>query len=166
MCLLREDGSFPIRSHVLHEGIRFPLGVASAGLALLAYLPDTEIDAYLDRAALASTYGAEHDDGPLRARVRATRRAGYAVNPGLIVEGSWGMGAAVFDRDERPVWALSLTGVERRVGPAPRAPPRPPLLAAGPPKDTARLRGGTPPPPLGAGPARPPPPWPRGGARA
>ena len=116
VCLLREDGSFPIRSHVLHEGIRFPLGVASAGLALLAYLPDTEIDAYLDRAALASTYGAEHDDGPLRARVRATRRAGYAVNPGLIVEGSWGMGAAVFDRDERPMWALSLTGIERRFG--------------------------------------------------
>src|SRR5437867_943105 len=24
VCVLREDGSFPIRSHVLHEGIRFP----------------------------------------------------------------------------------------------------------------------------------------------
>ena len=35
VCLLREDGSFPIRSHVLHEGIRFPLGVASAGLAVV-----------------------------------------------------------------------------------------------------------------------------------
>ena len=38
VCLVREDGSFPIRSHVLHEGIRFPLGVASAGIAILAYL--------------------------------------------------------------------------------------------------------------------------------
>ena len=37
VCLLREDGSFPIRSHVLHEGIRFPLGVASAGQVILAF---------------------------------------------------------------------------------------------------------------------------------
>ena len=39
---------------------------------------------------------------------------GYAVNPGLIVEGSWGISAAVFDKHRRPTWALSLTGVETR----------------------------------------------------
>lgn len=116
VCLLREDGSFPIRSHVLHEGIRFPLGVASAGLAILAYLPDAEIDAYLARTDLVTAHGVTHDTEPLWARVAATRRAGYAVNPGLIVEGSWGMAAAVFDRDDRPMWALSLTGIEQRFG--------------------------------------------------
>ena len=47
-------------------------------------------------------------------RSRPPRSAGYAVNPGLIVEGSWGMAAAVFDAAERPAWALSLTGIERR----------------------------------------------------
>ena len=39
------------------------------------------------------------------------------MNPGLIVEGSWGIGAAVFDRSGRPEWALSLTGVGFRFGP-------------------------------------------------
>jgi DNA-binding IclR family transcriptional regulator len=39
------------------------------------------------------------------------------VNPALIVEGSWGIAAAVFDRDGRPAWALSLTGVETRFKP-------------------------------------------------
>ena len=53
ICLVREDGSFPIRSHVLHEGIRFPLGVASAGLAILAFLDDAEVEAYLGRVDLA-----------------------------------------------------------------------------------------------------------------
>ncbi len=114
VCLVREDGSFPIRSHVLHEGIRFPLGVASAGLAILAYLPDAEVEGYLARADLAASYGVAHDADQVRARVRATRAEGYAVNPGLIVEGSWGMGAAVFDAEERPRWALSLTGIEQR----------------------------------------------------
>ena len=36
VCLLREEGSFPVRSFVLHEGVRFPLGVASAGTAIMA----------------------------------------------------------------------------------------------------------------------------------
>ena len=115
VCLLREDGSFPIRSHVLHEGIRFPLGVASAGLAILAYLTDAEIDAYLAHADLAAY--PEHRPEQLRERVQQTRTAGYALNPGLLVEGSWGMGAAVFDAHEQPQWALSLTGIEHRFAP-------------------------------------------------
>ncbi|MBB4751002.1 hypothetical protein [Actinoplanes lobatus] len=39
VCLAEVEGSFPLRSHVLYEGLRLPLGVASAGLAILAYLP-------------------------------------------------------------------------------------------------------------------------------
>lgn len=114
ICLVREDGSFPIRSHVLVEGIRFPLGVASAGLAILAFLPDHDVDDYLSRVDLATPYGAQHASGAVRRRVAATRAAGWAVNPGLLVEGSWGLGAAVFDAEDRPCWALSLTGIERR----------------------------------------------------
>ena len=49
VCLLREEGSFPIRSFVLSEGVRFPLGVASAGLAILAFLPPHDVDAYFER---------------------------------------------------------------------------------------------------------------------
>jgi DNA-binding IclR family transcriptional regulator len=117
VCLLREDGSFPIRSHVLHEGIRFPLGVASAGMAMLAYLSDAEVDAFLERTDLTASYGPAHAPHLVRARVSETRSAGFAVNPGLIVEGSWGMGAAVFDAHGRPQWALSLTGIQQRFGP-------------------------------------------------
>jgi len=116
VCLLREDGAFPIRSHVLYEGIRFPLGVASAGLAILAFLPDDAVEAYLADADL-SGYGPAHSPSAVRARVAATRASGYAVNPGLIVEGSYGLGAAVFDASERPAWALSLTGIEARFSP-------------------------------------------------
>lgn len=122
VCLLREEGSFPIRSFVLHEGIRFPLGVASAGLAILGHLPAAEVDRYLalHGRALAEQYGPAHAGEGIRQRVAATRRLGYAVNPGLIVEGSWGMGAAVFDRSGAPTWALSLTGIEPRFSPSRR----------------------------------------------
>lgn len=114
ICLAREDGSFPIRSHVLHEGIRFPLGVASAGLAILAHLPEREATAYLDEHHLDTGYGDAHARAAIEERIRETQRHGYAVNPGLIVQGSWGMGAAVFDTQGLPQWALSLTGIDHR----------------------------------------------------
>ncbi|MBW6437146.1 IclR family transcriptional regulator [Actinoplanes hulinensis] len=101
VCLAEVEGSFPLRSHVLYEGLRLPLGVASAGLAILAYLPLEEAAPHIGTPELAK-------------RVAATRRRGYAVNPGLIVPGSWGVGAVVFDRTGAPAWALSLTGVESR----------------------------------------------------
>jgi DNA-binding IclR family transcriptional regulator len=114
VCLLSEDGSFPLRSHVLREGIRFPLGVASAGLAILAHLPERELQAFLADADLVPEWGEAHARAALADRVDETRTVGYATNPGLVVEGSWGMGAAVFDRSGSPAWALSLTGVESR----------------------------------------------------
>jgi IclR family transcriptional regulator, acetate operon repressor len=112
--MLREDGDFPIRSHVLYEGARFPLGVVSAGLVVLAYLPDAEIDAYLRRARLAQRWGAGHSVSAIRARIAETRTRGWALNPGQVVTGSWGMAAAVFDASGLPMGALTLTGIEAR----------------------------------------------------
>jgi DNA-binding IclR family transcriptional regulator len=117
ICLIREDGAFPLRSHVLFEGARFPLGVVSAGMVLLAHLPDREVDDYLARVDLTAAHGRAHAPARVREHIVATRRDGYATNPGLVVEGSWGMAAAVFDDADRPQWALSLTGVEHRFGP-------------------------------------------------
>lgn len=118
VCLVNEEGSFPIRSFVLHEGSRFPLGVASAGLAILAFLPPHDVDAYFERhPELADRYGAAHGESRLRRRLSETTERGYSLNPGLIVEGSYGIGAAVFTREGHPQWALSLNGVEFRFGP-------------------------------------------------
>ena len=118
VCLLREEGSFPVRSFVLHEGVRFPLGVASAGTAILAFLPETEQEELLGNwAGHAGAFAASHTRELVRSNLAQTRLSGYSVNPGLVLEGSWGMGAAVFDAAGRPAWALSLTGIEPRFKP-------------------------------------------------
>jgi DNA-binding IclR family transcriptional regulator len=114
VCIMAEEGSFPLRSHVLHVGIRFPLGVASAGLAILSHLPPADVDVYFSRVRPETAWGPNHSEKSIRVRIESTRTTGYAVNPALIVDGSWGMGAAVFDRSGRPAWALSVTGVETR----------------------------------------------------
>lgn len=118
VCLLREDGSFPIRSFVLSEGVRFPLGVASAGLVILSFLPEVEAEDYLRRNPhLEQGHGHPHAEPALRRRLKETRDRGFALNPGLVVQGSYGIGAAVFNSAGRPEWALSLTGVDFRFGP-------------------------------------------------
>jgi DNA-binding IclR family transcriptional regulator len=118
VCLLREEGSFPVRSFVLHEGVRFPLGVASAGTAIMAFLPeDEQEDILANWSDHAGRFTDAHTETVVRANLKRTRETGYSVNPGLVLEGSWGMGAAVFDQAGRPAWALSLTGIEPRFRP-------------------------------------------------
>jgi DNA-binding IclR family transcriptional regulator len=117
VCVLAEEGSFPLRSHVLHVGIRFPLGVASAGLAVLSHLSNRDVDEFFASVQPELEWGPGHAESAIRARIESTRRTGYAVNPALIVDGSWGLGAAVFDRTGKPAWALSITGVETRFKP-------------------------------------------------
>jgi len=118
VCVLREEGSFPVRSFVLHEGVRFPLGIASAGTAIMAFLPLEEQESLLaDWPTHAGDFASGHPADVVRDNLEQTRLTGYSVNPGLILEGSWGMGAAVFDPQGRPAWALSLTGIEPRFRP-------------------------------------------------
>jgi DNA-binding IclR family transcriptional regulator len=114
VCAIQEEGSFPLRSFVLQEGTRFPLGVASAGLAILSFVAEADAREYFARASLEGTWGPQHSERAIRERMALTRQTGYAVNPALILEGSWGMGAAVFNRQSQPEWAVSLTGVESR----------------------------------------------------
>lgn len=115
VCLMREEGSFPVRSFVLYEGVRFPLGVASAGTAIMAFLSEEEREQiFAEGDERTAAFGPSHTVAAIRAHLEMTRITGYAVNPGLILEGSWGMGAAVFDQNGRATYALSLTGIESR----------------------------------------------------
>jgi DNA-binding IclR family transcriptional regulator len=116
VCLHREEGPFPIRSHVLQVGDRHPLGVGAGSLAVLAALPDDEAEHALkaNAAMIAEKYPG-YSVRLLRDAVAQTRREGYALNPGLLMKGSWGIGVAVRGRDGTPMCALSLAAIEGRL---------------------------------------------------
>src|SRR5699024_3683954 len=44
ICLIREDRSYPLKTHVLQPGTRLPLGVGAGGIAMLAALSDDAIE--------------------------------------------------------------------------------------------------------------------------
>ena len=115
VCVGREEGDFPLRSHVLQPGDRHPLGAGAAGLALLAAMPDEEIEKALsvNAAALSTNYANLHP-AALKRDVMLTRERGYAVNPGMVVKGSWGVAVALRDpRTDVPA-ALTIAGIESR----------------------------------------------------
>ncbi|WP_274351726.1 IclR family transcriptional regulator [Roseinatronobacter alkalisoli] len=115
-CLHREDGAHPIRTYALMPGAHHPLGVGAGSLAMLAALPDREVD-----TIIAANADELHQNYPrlkadeLRAQVDRTRADGYSVNPGLIFEDSWGLGVALHGPDGRLVGALSLAAIESRM---------------------------------------------------
>lgn len=126
VCLYREEGAFPIRTHALETGAQHPLGIGAGSLAMLSALPDAEIEALLTDNAdrLLSDYP-NYTAELLRSDVAMTRARGFALNPGRIVAGSWGVGMALRRPDGSVAGALSLAAIESRM-----QPPRDAELAA------------------------------------
>lgn len=116
VCLHREDGPHPIRTYALMPGGHHPLGVGAGSLAMLAALPDPEVEAIItaNTPELRAGYPRLPPD-LLRDHVAQTRATGIALNPGLIFEDSWGMGIALRGPDGQVVGALSLAAVESRM---------------------------------------------------
>jgi DNA-binding IclR family transcriptional regulator len=116
VCLHREEGTYPIRTHVLQAGDRLPLGVGSAGLAILAAMPDQKVEEAIkaNRDQIKQRFP-NYTPKLLHQLVAETRKAGYSVNKGLILPGSWGIAAAVLDSEGDPMATLSITGIETRL---------------------------------------------------
>jgi DNA-binding IclR family transcriptional regulator len=115
LCTLREDGSFPLRTHALQPGNRHPLGVGAAGLALLSARSDNEIDEILRKslAQITSDYPQVHEDS-IREEIKACRARGYSLNTGLVVPGSWGIAIAMQDPRNGVPFALTIAAVQSR----------------------------------------------------
>ncbi|MEN3793512.1 IclR family transcriptional regulator [Fulvimarina sp. MAC3] len=122
VCLHREEGAFPIRTHALMPGQRHPLGIGAGGMAILAALGDDEIDRVIEANAqsLAEDFPAYTPD-VIAQDVANARLSGCAVNPGRVLENSWAVGMAVRYPDGGVAGALSIAAIDSRMGEARRA---------------------------------------------
>jgi DNA-binding IclR family transcriptional regulator len=116
VCLHREEGTYPVRTRALQVGNQHPLGIGAGSLPMLSSLDEDEAEAVLtaNRKLLEAQYAYYpveqiHDD------IATTRRQGYAVNPGRVVAGSWGLGLAIRLPDRRIAGALSLAAIDSRM---------------------------------------------------
>ncbi len=116
LCLRREEGEHPIRSHVLNVGQRHPLGVAAHGIAMLASLSDEDVQAVIaaNRDYYASHYPMLNED-LLRELVAETRERGCAINRGIFHTGAWAIAVAIRDKSGNAIAALSVGAIENRL---------------------------------------------------
>ncbi len=116
VCIDREFGSYPIRANYLDLGMRRPLGVGAGSLALLAWLPDEEVDAVLElnRVTLAARYP-RISVAMLKEEVVRSRERGYTMLLEVVVEQMGGIAVAVMGRDGRPVAAVSVAAMTDRI---------------------------------------------------
>ncbi|WP_171060922.1 IclR family transcriptional regulator [Poseidonocella sp. HB161398] len=118
VCIAREEGSYPVRTHTAQVGGRYPLGVGGGSLAILSACSDAEIDWILERNA--EELARDHPGFPpafLRELVAETRAQGYAVNPGRVYAESWGVGIPYFDPQGICRGSISLAGIPARIEP-------------------------------------------------
>lgn len=118
VCLLREEGDYPLKSHALLAGDRHPLGVGAGSQAMLAALSDKEVEYCIQQNIdyILATYP-KYTRALVESLVKEGRAKGYSVNPGLILAGSLGIGMAVRNEHGSVVGALSIATVEGRLGP-------------------------------------------------
>jgi IclR family acetate operon transcriptional repressor len=102
------ESTQPVRYVGPPPGTRLPLHASASGKAVLAALPDAEVDAILTAPLDAWTTRTITDVDELRRQIAEIRAIGYAITRHEAREDVGGVGAAVLDASGRPVGALSV----------------------------------------------------------
>ena len=96
-------------------GVRYPLHAGSSSKAFLAFLPEDERDAYLDREPLGSLTGETMvDTYELRRELERIRTTGYATSFGERQAGAASTAAPVLDHRGQPLAVVSVCGPRER----------------------------------------------------
>jgi DNA-binding IclR family transcriptional regulator len=115
LCIDREFGGFPIRANYLDVGSRRPLGVGAGSMALLAWLPDQEIEPLLDSVQERLRQYPNYSLDGIRAEIAESRERGYTLVIDRIVDRMGAVGVPVIGLDGMPIAALSIAALSERI---------------------------------------------------
>lgn len=113
VCLHREEGHFPVKVFTTDVGGRRLLGIGAGGLALMAALPDTEIERVMERHTQEYEQAGFTLSGMAQA-VKKTRLAGYADITDTITLGVSGVGRT-FAASSTTLAAISFGAITPRL---------------------------------------------------
>jgi DNA-binding IclR family transcriptional regulator len=110
----RREGSYPIKTLTVAAGDRRPLGVGAAPLAMLAFLPDAEMEHII---ALQTEARARLgvDELLLREMIGISRQLGYALNESKIIPDMTAVAVPIRGGDGTPLAAISVACLSRRM---------------------------------------------------
>lgn len=94
-------------------GDRVPLHCTSVGKAILAWLPQSEVNAIVERVGLpAFTTNTISDAEVLRQELARTRQRGYSIDTKEHEANTFCVGAPILDRRGRVIAACSISGAD------------------------------------------------------
>lgn len=117
VCIDRCVGSFPIKVLTLGIGDRRPLGVGAGSLAILASLPDEEVDSIVEANSIQFQRFKSFSRSKMFEMVLESRRNGFAFNDGRIIPQMSAVAVPVIGRNDRPIAALSVAALTERMKP-------------------------------------------------
>jgi len=115
VCLDKRQGQLPQNAEFLQINDRWPMGIGSFSLAILAYLPDNEIDDMVAFNRLRS--GEDKAFSKIASGIQKTRKNGYALTRTRSARGISGIAVPVFDRRRYPIASLcAVSTLDRMKG--------------------------------------------------
>lgn len=116
LCLFRVEGKFPVRTLTVDVGARRPLGVGAGSLALMAYLPDDQVERIIE--ANADLYDDYNNQVPadMRRLVAQARELGYALSDRQLTPEVSAVGLPVKNDEGKVVAAISVAAIPVRMG--------------------------------------------------
>lgn len=116
LCVARRIGPYPIQVLSIEVGARRPLGVSSAGIAILAAMPAQ--DARKIVTANEVRFETYRTNLPtVLAQIQAARVRGYSLRDIGLVRGTKSLSAWIKSPDGQSVAAITLSAVRRRLNP-------------------------------------------------
>jgi DNA-binding IclR family transcriptional regulator len=117
VCVVRVEGSHPIKTLTLDIGSRRPLGVGGGGLAISAACPVEEANWIVRSVGQAIRKFGKLTPARLAQAVAEARELGYATVTNQVQFGVTGVGVAFCDAGGLPVGAISVGAVNERLSP-------------------------------------------------
>lgn len=131
--VLRTEGDYPIRSHVVSVGETKPFTASYSGLALLATLPAEVQESTLRHIVVDApeAWASEASlEGAMRDAIAQVLSRGWCTGTGLVMPGLAGLAAPVPNPHGLPIAAVSISAVDSRLPPERAEQLAPELLAA------------------------------------
>jgi len=114
VCIDRHEGAFPIKTFTLEIGMRRPLGVGIGSLAIVAALPDDEIQTVMtNNQSRLDEYNVS--SATLTTQVRKAQKLGYSMREAPTLAGVRSVGHAIRNQAGVAFAALSVSTISSRM---------------------------------------------------
>jgi DNA-binding IclR family transcriptional regulator len=114
ICIEKVETNRSVRM-TMDVGTRRPLHAGASSKALMAYLPQNEIQSIVDRGLSKMCINTITDPDTLAGELAAIRRQGYAESQEETDLGAWGVATPVFDGRGDVIAAIGIAGPSSRL---------------------------------------------------